>query len=164
MKRVQNITFRLAQKDEIEALGKLFKKVFKRSVGKNELIWRFLENPLLKDKIYNFIALNSQNEIIGHNGFLPTNFTYKGQIYRGALSVTGMADPLYMGIFPLILKQLEDILQNDGFDFLYSFPNGASYPFHKYFKYQDHFFEYLQLSYKDAKQIKSNNLPLIGIF
>jgi len=154
-----NIEYRVALKEDIVRLGKLYENVFHRSIDIVELEWRFTQNPVLREIYYNYVAVNSEGNIVGHTAFIPMDYVYKSNTLKGALSVGSAALKEYAGIFPKLHIELEEKLVVDKFDFLFAFPNEDSFPFFvKYFKYQQHFFNYLQLEVSEIVKFSENVL------
>lgn len=147
-----DLVYKFAEREEIYRLGELYKNVFNKEITTSNIKWYFIENPLICDFYYNFIAksLTKEKKIVGHTAFIPINYTCRERLLRGALSVGSAVDPKYATIFPKLYNELEKRLIRDKFDFLFAFPNEKSLPFFlKLFKYSSHFFHYLQLNCHD---------------
>lgn len=152
-----NITYKFADREDICRLGKLYKTVFNRSIGIAELEWLFTENPLIKESYYNYIALDLEGTVIGHTAFLPVLFMCEKDVLKGAVSVGSMIHPKNVGLFPQLLNKIEQRMIKEKFDFFYAFPNENSLPFFiRYFKYEEHFCNYLQLDINEIIHIKEN--------
>jgi hypothetical protein len=148
-----DISFKFANKEEIAESAKLYQTVFKRFVAGKELEWLYVQNPLVDKFYYNRIALNVEKEIIGHTAFIPVHYVFEGKLIKGAISAGSMVLSGYGGIFPKLLMDLERRLISDGFELLIAFSNENSFPFFKRYKYQESFFDYLQLKIDQAKEI-----------
>ena len=130
-----DITYKIASQSDLKGLPAFLQSVFGNSFSIEELNWRYLKNPCQK-KIYNCIALNEKNEIVGHTAFIKTPFVINKEKYFGGLTVGSAVNPNYAGIFVPLYLFLEKQISSS-VDFLYGYPNDNSSPFFlKMFKYK----------------------------
>jgi hypothetical protein len=140
-------------------LPKLFNDIYQRDFSENEVVWRYLKNPLQKNKITNCIAVNDTGEIVGHTAFIKHQFIINKTNHYGGLSVGSAVNKDYAGIFAPMYLFLEKYCEND-YDFLYGYPNKFSIPFFlKLFKYK-----ILYSNLMKSKQCISKNNNLNNIF
>tara|TARA_B100000900_G_scaffold411213_1_gene430467 strand:- start:1323 stop:2144 length:822 start_codon:yes stop_codon:yes gene_type:complete len=128
--------YRKCKKSDFEPLVELFSKAYSRKISKKEIEWLYIGNPI-SSGLYNFVATNEKNMVIGHTGFIKQEFILNGKTYIGGLTVGTASDNRHVGLFPPLYSALEDEFACE-FDFFYGYPNENSYPFFKkLFKYED---------------------------
>ena len=155
-----SLEFKNANLEDLTRLADLYKTVLGKEVDGTELNWRFFENPV-STRPFNLLCLDTTKEkLVGHTGFIPIMFEADGSPVRGALSAGSMVHPDYAGLFPELYLKLEAQMIEEGFDFLYAFPNANSFPFfRKYFGYRQEYFSVLK-KMPDAKPALDIQSPL----
>jgi hypothetical protein len=106
---------------------RLFNRVFSREISLSLWKWRFRENPDGKG----IIKLMFDGDIlIGHYAVIPMSVRVTGMSIKAALAMTSMTHPDYSGrgIFTSLAKEVWNVCQQQGFSFVYGFPNEAAHP------------------------------------
>lgn len=112
--------------NEAEVL-KLFALAFGKQMSAEYWNWRFLNNPFTPDLQ---IHLMWENEmLVGHYAVSPINFLVDGESAMCALSMTTMTHPDFggKGIFTALAESLYSQLTENGYDFVWGFPNSNSH-------------------------------------
>lgn len=119
-------TTELSEK-EISDIYDLFFLVFKKH-RPTSLFRRQFENTS-RNYSYHAIAKDG-DKIIGHNVYLPFDYTFSGKKRCIALSVDAMVHPDYRGrgIYEKLASTCEEAAKEDGCSFRLGFPNENSYP------------------------------------
>lgn len=114
------------QGNEQEIL-KLFQLSFGKPISMEYWRWRFLNNPFHSQPHIHLMWEN--NLLVGHYAVSPTNFLLNGKNTLGALSMTTMTHPDYggKGIFSTLAESLYKQLAENGFAFVWGFPNSNSH-------------------------------------
>lgn len=91
---------------------------------------RFFEHPFQKDRVIRIAALKGE-QVVGFVSFAYWPYTKNGTTYKSYQVGNAMIHPQYRGngIFPMLLKYVDDHCKQLGVDFLFAFPHlSASYP------------------------------------
>jgi len=133
------IHIRQAVLKDLDHLSDLYRKAMNKTVQHREILWRFKDNPLINQNLWNFIAEDETGKLMAHSAFIPMKYRFNGKEYTGALSAGSMALPLAGGWFAPLYTMLESHVLEQGVDFLFAFPNPASFPFFvKLFQYKQY--------------------------
>lgn len=145
-------------------------KLFQLSFGKLMTIeywrWRFLNNPF-----HNKVQIHlmwEDNLLVGHYAVSPVNFLLDKHEVLCALSMTTMTHPNFggRGIFSALATSLYKQLEDDGFQFVWGFPNTNShYGFIKNLGWKDiGVIPMLSLSTNNFKPLSNVNYTLLYSF
>lgn len=112
--------------DLLESFNQLFKLTFKRDIHPDYLRWRYLENPF--EDLLVAVAIDN-NKIVANYSASPCNFTFEGNKYKAALSMTTMTHPDYngRGLFTDLAKLLYSEMEKRGYSMIWGFPNNNSH-------------------------------------
>lgn len=91
---------------------------------------RFFEHPVQKDKVIRIVALKAE-QVVGFVSFAYWPYAKNGIMYKSYQVGNAMIHPQYRGkgIFPMLLKYVDENFKQLGVDFLFAFPHlSASYP------------------------------------
>lgn len=124
-----SLTIRRAEPEDFRGISALYASVLKRVVSKDELRWRFTENPLITDRLWNFVAEDDAHNIVAHSAFIPMRYEFDHTLFTGALSAGSMVDASAGGLFASVYQALESFVTEQNADFLFAFPNPNSFPF-----------------------------------
>lgn len=109
----------------------LILQLFELSFGKKMSLeywnWRFLQNPFTS---IHYIDLMWDGDIlVGHYAVSPVEMIVEGKKVLTALSMTTMTHPEYSGkgIFTKLAESLYQRIAQDGFEFVWGFPNNNSH-------------------------------------
>ncbi len=161
----QKWEFRLADEITIDEQVQLFNETFNMNATPNSWRRKHLNNPLGDGKHIQVFAAFCDGELAGINGFVPMEYTYKGETYRVIQSCDTAVDPKFRGkgVFTRIINAAEDYYRSQGYTALVGFPNNNSYHGFIKMKWQDvhHTMKYfLPCDVKNVGKIMLNrNLP-----
>lgn len=111
--------------DEYQILT-LYKQVNDREMALSHWKWKFAESPFGKGIIK---LMFDDNWLIGHYAVIPMNVQVQNTVVKAALSVNTMTHPDYerQGIFSYLAEETYSKCRQDGYGFVYGFPNENSY-------------------------------------
>ncbi len=120
------LAYRDYQDGDEYQIAALFNEVFQRDMALAYWRWRFLENPFGKLIVR---LLFDGDRLIGHYAVVPMNVEVLGEPLKAAFSMTTMTHPEYTGrgIFAYLAEETYKKCQQQGFNFVYGFPNRNSY-------------------------------------
>lgn len=135
----QKWEFLLADERTINEQVKLFNETFKMNATPNSWRRKHLKNPLGDGKHLQVFAAFCDGELAGINGFVPMEYSYKGEKFRVIQSCDTAVDPKFRGkgVFTRIIYAAEDYYRSQGYSALVGFPNNNSYHGFIKMKWQD---------------------------
>jgi len=94
-----------------------------------EWSWRHLNNPFVKDQSDVTIA-RKDGRLVGANCFIVLEFMYRGKRMKAVQSCDTMVHPAFrrFGIFSQMIMTAENHFREQGYHFLFGFPNQYSLP------------------------------------
>lgn len=112
--------------DELQII-RLFNRVFGQEMSLPFWKWRFKENPYGKGIIK---LVFDADKLIGQYAVIPMSVQVTGVPVKAAFSMTTMTHPDYSGrgIFTFLAGEVYKSCAQQGFSFVYGFPNDNSYP------------------------------------
>ena len=113
------------QGDEHKILA-LYQQVNKREMILPHWSWKFAQVPFGQALIK---LMFDGDKLIGHYSIVPMNVQIKKTVVEAALSVNTMTHPDYekQGIFSYLAEEVYEKCRQQGFKFVYGFPNENSY-------------------------------------
>lgn len=111
----------------IPQIQSLFRTVFQREISAEYLKWRYASNAR---GVVTVETLERDNEVVAHYASTPVEFQHGSATLRGALVAGVMTHPSLQGqgVFQKLGAMHEEKHREQGFDFLYAFPNRHSDP------------------------------------
>jgi len=135
----------------IPSMNNLFESAFNKKIHPNFFEWRYLQNPNA-DLLVAVAILN--DEIIANYSASPVLLTWKGDIFKTALSMTTMTHPEHngKGLFTQLANMLYKEMEKKGFSTMWGFPNSNS-----------HGVFIKKLDWKDIYEIPTLSLSVAGL-
>ncbi len=111
--------------DEYQILT-LYKAVNKREMTLGHWTWKFAKNPFGESVIK---LMFDDNKLVGHYAIIPMKVKVQNKVVKAALSVNTATHPDYerQGIFSYLAEETYKKCQQEGFGFVYGFPNSKIY-------------------------------------
>jgi predicted acetyltransferase len=119
------------------SLTKLLTKTFSiENDDKKALIqWKYFD-PFFKGKSITYIALDKNNNVVGHYSTMPITIERGTKKFQSTLSTDAATDPDHrgLGIMSKLSKKLYDDVASKGYDFSFGYPNEVGVVMDKYSK------------------------------
>lgn len=99
------------------------------------LQWKYFD-PFFNSKSITYIALDKENNVVGHYSSMPITVTQGENVYKSTLSTDAATDPDHRGkgIMSRLAKALYSDVKNQGYAFSFGFPNEVGVVMDKYSK------------------------------
>ncbi|MEW6569608.1 MAG: GNAT family N-acetyltransferase [Nitrospirota bacterium] len=116
-------TIRAYSPGDEHGIVRLFEEIFCREMTLEE--WRWKYKGLGNQKVYSYVVVNENNEIVGHYGAIPLRMTYHGKNITGLVTCDAMIQPKYRGMWTLrkLHNTFVDSQVQNGIFMFYGFPN-----------------------------------------
>lgn len=121
--RVERTTSR-----NVHLLVPLFREVFRREVSEDFLLRKYT-TPWTRDgQFHGYMVLDAKGRAVAHHTGIPVRFRFGDRLVLGAQSCDTMtaAELQGKGVFTLLGKKVDQLLRDEGFEFIFGFANDVT--------------------------------------
>ena len=130
MNQSQSIKIRRFREADFPAWQKLFYKTFKKNISREYFDWKYNKRPEDSGKAICWCAFDEGGDLVGARSAFPAVMKFGPTSYQALQFGDSMVDADHRGkgIFRKINELALEEVSNEGYAFVFNFPNPVSYP------------------------------------